>query len=168
MKKILYLLFILNSFNVISAQNNSLYFELLGPGLTSSFNFERSVYNNISLRVGIGNFTLAGDDSFGELSITPIIVGANYMRGRKWRIEAGLGISYWLMAIDGLVDFSDFDFNESAQENIINYYINLGLRYQNPKGGIMFKFGLSPTIISSFDGQSGMIPLPYLSMGYSF
>ena len=168
MKKILFFLFIFNSFNIIGAQNNSLYFELLGPGLTYSFNYERSVYNNIALRVGMGNFTLTEDNSFGELSITPIIIGANYMAGRKWRIEAGLGISYWLMEIDGLVDFSDFDFNESTQQDILNYYVNLGLRYQNPKGGIMFKFGFSPTIISNFDDQSGMIPLPYLSMGYSF
>ena len=47
------------------------------------------------------------------------------------------------------------------------FYTSIGIRYQNPEGGINIKLGLTP-IIASIEGESSTLNWPHLSLGYSF
>ena len=58
-------------------------------------------------------------------------------------------------------------FSVSADGGFLMYYTSLGLRYQNPEGGLTFKVGISP-IIASVDGETGTVTMPHLALGYSF
>ena len=55
----------------------------------------------------------------------------------------------------------------SEDGGFIMLYTSLGLRYQNPEGGINVKLGLTP-IIASIDGESSTLTWPHLALGYSF
>jgi hypothetical protein len=99
--------------------------------------------------------------------MNPVILGTSYIRGNKWKIEAGGGISYWVISIRGTIDYADINFSESKDENMLLYYLTLGIRYQKPTGGLMLRLGISPIFIN-YDDQSEIAPLPYLSLGYLF
>ena len=59
----------------------------------------------------------------------PFIFKGSYRKANRSRLDSFTGIG-------------DIGFTEGG--NYLNFYSTLGLRYQNPKGGINFKVGLSP------------------------
>ena len=90
------------------------------------------------------------------------------MFGNKWKVEVGGGISYWMTSYEGegeLTGFGDTVFTEDGK--YLNFYSTLGLRYQNPEGGINFKVGLSPTY-TNIEGVRATFNFPHLSLGYAW
>ena len=139
------------SFNSSKAQTNNIYAEFLGVGLLGSINYERMVKDNIFARVSYGGFSVESesfDDDYyyygtstSKMSINPLSLGAHYLRGNKWKLEAGAGITYWM--------------------------ISFGFRYQNPEGGLNLKVGVSPIVVS-VDGETGTLAWPHIGLGYAF
>jgi len=172
---------ILATITTMFAQMHNIYGEAFGPGLLGSINYERMLIEdkNIFLRAGYGGFTVESTlpgaydvetgtyvDLTSSLSINPIILGVTKLWGNKWRLEAGGGVSLWMVTIEGSASNSVGSIDVTEDGMIPSLYTTLGVRYQNPEGGLNLKLGLSPTIL--FGDLSGTIPFPHLSLGYSF
>ena len=69
MTRILYFLLIFNSINFLNAKTNAIYFELLGSGLTYSINYEKTISDHISLRTGLGSFTLKDKENVENVKV---------------------------------------------------------------------------------------------------
>ena len=172
--KIISILFLICSyFQELNGQTNNTYIEFLGVGLLKSVNYEKMVVpDRVFARVSLGDLSdIETDETAPKLKITPICLGVNYMVGNKWRLELGGGIAYWIISYEGETQFNNFDNTEfvviRGDGNYFNLYSTLGLRYQNPEGGINFKFGLSPTY-AKIEGVQITFNLPHLSIGYSW
>jgi len=166
------------SFNSSKAQTNNIYAEFLGLGLLGSINYERMVKDNIFARVSYGGFSVESTDEDYDyyngwttvdtkMSISPLSLGAHYLMGNKWKLEAGAGITYWMIGFDGGVGSDVGTFSVSSDGGFLMFYGSLGIRYQNPEGGLNLKVGVSP-IIASVDGETGTLPMPHLALGYAF
>ena len=167
------------SFNSSKAQTNNIYAEFLGLGLLGSINYERMVKDNIFARVSYGGFSVESETYDGyygygttstlKTSINPLSLGAHYLRGNKWKLEAGAGITYWMISFEGESSGSNDvgGLSVSADGGFLMFYGSLGLRYQNPEGGLNLKVGVSP-IIASVDGETGTLPMPHIALGYAF
>ena len=165
------------SFNSSKAQTNNIYAEFLGVGLLGSLNYERMVKDNIFARVSYGGFSIEStdyDDYWNEVtiktSINPLSLGAHYLMGNKLKLEAGAGITYWMISVDGSLENSEADvggISVTADGGFLMYYTSFGFRYQNPEGGLNLKAGISPIIVN-VDGETGVLTWPHVSLGYSF
>ena len=82
----------------------------------------------------------------------PFIFKGSYKKANRSRLDSFTGIG-------------DIGFTEGG--NYLNFYSTFGLRYQNPKGGLNFKIGLSP-IYLNIEGVRETINFPHLSLGYSW
>ena len=174
MKKMTILGFIaLMSTSVVLPQTNNIYVEGLGVGLLASINYEREVMDKVFARVGItrysGTITTYEDeyDYYGgndnvdvDFSIMPVIVGATYLMGNKWKLELGGGISYWM--VSGSAEFGDWE-SEEEDAGLMTFYGVGGFRYQNPLGGITLRAGLSYLMIEDIAAA-----WPHISLGYGF
>ena len=146
------------------AQNNTIYFELLGNGLVYSLNYDRMVTDKISVRAGYGGLTVSQVSStpgvlFEDIKITLIPVLANYLRGEgSHKLEVGGGIV--LITVDYTGSMEDLDFKIGAEGSVFTG--NVGYRYQKPEGGFFFKASLCP-----FFGET-MVTSVGLGLGYSF
>ena len=166
------------SFNSTKAQTNNIYAEFLGLGLLGSINYERMVKDNIFARASYGGFSVETTETdydyyYGyteteaKMTISPLSFGAHYLRGNKWKLEAGAGVTYWMIKFEGGYGSDVGGFSVSEDGGFLMFYTSFGFRYQNPEGGLTFKAGVSP-IIAVVDGESGTIPWPHLALGYSF
>jgi len=175
------------SFQAAKGQTNNIYVEGLGIGLLGSINYERMIITDkLFARASYGGFSISSTssdnmyDDYGnyigtvesevELSINPLCLGAHYMFGNKWKAEIGGGISYWMMSLDASAEDATSEIGTlsiSGDGGYLMFYTSLGFRYQNPEGGLTFKLGVSPTIVS-VEGESGTLPMPHLGLGYSF
>ena len=173
MKKITILGFIaLMSTSVVLPQTNNIYVEGLGVGLLGSINYEREVMDKVFARVGISRYggTISEEtyDDYGnytgdidaDFSIMPVIVGASYLMGNKWKLELGGGISYWM--VSGKLEWGDVESDEEDAA-LMTFYGVGGFRYQNPLGGITLRAGLSYLMIEDVGAA-----WPHISMGYGF
>ena len=173
MKKMMIIGFIaLMSTSVVLPQTNNIYVEGLGVGLLGSINYEREVMDKVFARVGIarmgGTTTVYEDDYYGyygdpveaDFSIMPVIVGASYLMGNKWKLELGGGISYWM--VSGNLSWGDVEGGEEDAA-LMTFYGVGGVRYQNPLGGITARAGLSFLMIEDVS-----VPWPHISLGYGF
>jgi hypothetical protein len=161
----------LMSTSVVFPQTNHIYGEGLGVGLLGSINYEREVMDKVFARVGIarmgGTTTVYEDDYYGygdpveaDFSIMPVIVGASYLMGNKWKLELGGGISYWM--VSGNLSWGDVE-GEEEDAALMTFYGVGGVRYQNPLGGITARAGLSFLMIEDVS-----VPWPHISLGYGF
>ena len=137
----------------------SAFVELLGPGISYSFNYDtrfQDTRNGLGARGGIGYFSV---DHNSMLSI-PIML--NYLLGKDGKyFEMGLGATY-----------ISFNSQESAESNQILFIEDSGVigtsvfgyRRQPIDGGFTFRAGISPVF-----GRGNFIPyFGYISFGYSF
>ena len=69
--------------------------------------------------------------------------------------------------LDDVMYKANFDKINSDNKGFTMFYTSIGIRYQNPEGGINVKLGLTP-IIASIEGKSSTLNWPHLSLGYSF
>ena len=135
------------------AQN--VYFELLGPGILYSANYDTRFskrQDGLGIRGGV-SYT-----NIDDLSIFSLPVQLNYLLGKNGRyFEMGFGATY---ATGGGDIFGEDNGNESTVFGTMTF----GYRRQPVEGGFMFRAGVSPIIT-----QGSFIPYwPYLSFGYSF
>ncbi len=175
--KNLYLIILLFLSNQLFSQNNHIYGELLGPGLMASINYERNLDNNIFVRTGYGYFSVESTSnsmfsiSKTTLTVNPLILGIHYIRGIRgnWKLDAGAGISYWIIKIEGDEEgnttFGDLSIDVKGSYPMA--YGSFGLRYQKPEGGIAVKLGVSPTFVKLV-GESHTFGFPHISIGYCF
>jgi hypothetical protein len=146
MKKILMVLIGLMAATILSAQDtlrfsrNNLYFELGGAGVLLSGNLEHflSISNSLILsgRAGLGFYPIELGLFGGKTIYSGIVpISASLLYGNKFSVEAGLGLSI------GWDDDSDAHDNNGP----IKWYNGmLGLRYQKPGKGFLFRFGYTP------------------------
>ena len=177
-KSIIAALLLCCSLQPLKAQTNHIYGEFLGVGLLGGFSYERMVMDKLAARVSYGGFTATseswGTDEYGyidpwstvttEISVKPLTVGAHYFFGNKFKAEIGGGISYWMISFSGGTSGDVGTLTIEEDGGLLNFYTSVGLRYQNPDGGITFKVGLSPTIVSGV----GSLPFPHIGLGYSW
>ena len=171
------------SFQTVKGQTNNIYVEGFGVGLLGSINYERMIIpDKLFARASYGGFSISSEDDIYDdyyntigtsdikLSINPLCLGAHYMFGKKWKAEIGGGISYWMMSLDASAENATQELGGisiSEDGGYLMFYTSLGFRYQNPEGGLTFKLGVSPTIIS-YEGESASLPMPHIGFGYSF
>ena len=175
--KNVYLIILLYLSNQLFSQNNHIYGELLGPGLMASINYERNLDNNIFVRAGYGHFSVESttnsmfSTSKTTLTVNPLILGIHYIRGIRgnWKLDAGAGISYWIIKIEGDEEgnttFGDLSIDVKGSYPMA--YGSFGLRYQKPEGGIAVKLGVSPTFVKLGE-ESHTFGFPHISIGYCF
>jgi hypothetical protein len=148
MKNILMVLIGLMAATILSAQDtirfsrNTVYFELGGAGALLSGNVEHfhSISNSLKLsgRAGLGFYPIELGLFGGKTIYSGIVpISASLIYGNKFSVEAGLGLSI------GWDDTSDAHDNHGP----IKWYNGmLGLRYQKPGKGFLFRFGYTPII----------------------
>ena len=164
------ILFLFFFTTLIHSSSNNLYLELFGPGVWGSINYERNVKENLYIRAGVG-FPIKIEESSLEvnskLEISPIIIGANYLRGNKFKFDVGAGLGLWFMDFEGStsLDLGDLDINSSGTFPLL--FATLGLRYQNPNVRLNFKSGLS-FIMINIDDSPGYLPSLYIGSGFQF
>ncbi len=174
-KSIIAALLLCCSLQPLKAQTNHVYGEFLGVGLLGGFSYERMVMDKLAARVSYGGFTatsssMTTDADYGfsfvetEISVNPLTVGAHYFFGDKFKAEVGAGISYWMVSFSGGTSGEVGSLSIEEDGGLLNFYTSVGLRYQNPDGGITFKLGLSPTIVADV----GSLAFPHIGLGYSW
>ncbi|RXF70698.1 hypothetical protein [Arcticibacter tournemirensis] len=139
---------------LISKRAQTVYVEMLGPGLTISGNYDTRFSkrrDGLGGRIGIGYIAADGN------SITTIPVGLNYLLGKgKNFFEVGAGVTY--------LNFSD---NEdeylSAEGDGVLGNLTFGYRLQPVDSGFSFRGGFSPLF-----GYGSFIPWVGFSFGYAF
>lgn len=137
----------------------SIYMELLGPGISYSFNYDsrfQQSLNGLGGRVGISYYAADGN----SMITIPIMV--NYLLGKEGKyFEMGIGGTY-----------AGFNSKESAEDNEILFVdgsgvvgtMVFGYRKQPVDGGFLFRAGISPMF-----GKGNFIPYyGYIGFGYSF
>jgi hypothetical protein len=134
--------------------NNTVYFEIGGPGVIYSITYERHLVAGLNLRVGGGGAAFQG----GGYAVFP--VGLNYMGigGKKHHLELGMTANIWVGGGGGV-----------AASGVVLSPL-AGYRLQPFEGGFNFRAGLSPFVFAGGRGGSGsgFIPMPYVSFGASF
>ncbi len=132
----------------------SVYFEILGPGILYSGNYDtrfQDTPNGLGGRIG-ASFISIDDESLFTL---PVMI--NYLLGREGKyFEIGLGATYLRNNDNGDIIFEETD-------DIIGTMV-FGYRSQPIDGGFMFRAGFAPIF-----SEGDFIPYyPYLSLGYTF
>ncbi len=154
MKKLFLVFIILTSLQIGNSQTfegvkNTVFFELLGNGLTGSFNYDTRLAGRLGGRIGIG---YVGGSGTGVLTV-PIL--ANYLLGKNGRyFEIGAGVTI----LSGNSSFASSNISTTIGTMSFMY------RSQPEDGGFMWKIGITPII-------AGGVFVPYwigLGLGYSF
>ena len=154
--------------SLMQSSSNNLYLELLGPAVRGSINYERAVKENWFVRAGVG-IPMKFNESLifyeHKLEILPIVVGANYLRGNKFKLDLGVGAAFWMMDYEGntSIDIGGLDFNSDG--NYLLPYTSLGIRYQKSDARFDLRSGLSILVINIED-TSGTLPFLYLGIGF--
>lgn len=132
--------------------DGGLLYALFFDGYGSSINYERLIYNRNNsithLRTGVGYYVLGWQDGgYGGIQI-PLTVNiiSNKFSNNHFEIDLG-GRAVFDIKNDG-IDYSD-------EKVRLFPIVNIGYRYQNPKGGFIFK---------SLIGIDGIT----LGIGYAF
>ena len=151
-----------------SSARNSVYLELLGNGGVYSFNFEREILPHLGLRIGAATWEDEGEGFFGSTSthrhITfPLML--NYgMGGGNSRLELGGGLLLGQSKRTG--------YEERTTSGFLSLTASIGYRYQRPRGGVLFRAGLTPfySLDSREDAypDAGLSASLGMSIGYAF
>lgn len=143
----------------LSAQpRNAAYFELAGNAIAPSINYERWFTDRWYGRVGVT--VIVSSDTDGHDDVTwaiPIMVGGFNNPAGNHHFESAGG----LLLVTG--DSQElFDDDEEEISNVAGT-LTIGYRYQKPRGGFVFRAGLTPV----FD-TSGILPWAGVSFGYAW
>lgn len=151
---------------------NSAFLEVGGPGGFYSTNYEHLLNEVVSLRVGATSWNITSFDKQGE-KMAAAIVGAaarvdisRYLGKEEGRyIELGATITI------GNYSRSSYDSIE-ADGAFTTLVPMLGIRYQPPRGGFMYRATATPYVpLSGGTAQyphEGVQPGASLSVGYAF
>ena len=141
----------------VSANASQLYFELGGPGVIYSFNYDGRFgpyENGIGFRMG------AGGAYFNGSGYIAFPVQLNYLLGTQGKyVEIGAGATY-------APHLDLFNVN-SPSENYTYGTFTIGFRKQPlGKKGFTFRAAFSPII--GFEGGGSFLPFAGVSWGYRF
>lgn len=134
----------------VERAKNTLYLELLGPGLIYSINYERGIAD-FNLRIGLGGASWGGS---GYLQVP---IGFNYI---------GLGNDVHHLELGATANITSV-FYPGETVMAVTFSPIIGYRRQPVGGGFNFRAGLSPIIAGAGEGVTaiGFLPWPYVSFG---
>ncbi len=157
---------------------NSVYGEVLGPGLVYSVNYERLVINDLGMRFGFSymSFSASASSSSGTSKANAALlmfpVTASYLGLSSGSHTLELGGGTTIIYASGSANGMGVDVSESGMMGLGNMLI--GYRIHPVNGGFQFRvgfcglfgngLGLSDTDPSAF----GFLPWFYLSFGGCF
>jgi hypothetical protein len=133
--------------------NNVLYGEFLGAGILWTVNYERTVWNDLSLRVGFG----ALPASEGLPLIVPLTFAYHGVGNRAHSLEMGGGIDVAILTSSGY--YRSTAYNPGVD---VAGLLFLGYRLQPRRGGFFLRTGMN-----LFLSQS-VYPWPYVGLGATF
>jgi hypothetical protein len=151
--------------------NNSIYFELFGPAILYSINYDR-VIGDLALRVGFEYLSVSSGltDNNGvvvnnKASIIGVPITASYIGigSKKHMLELGGGVTVFSFGAGAGVLGADV--NESAL--FVNPALIMGYRLQPPDGGFLLRAGLAPWYFHVQDATL-ILPMPYVALGGTF
>ncbi len=165
-KYLLALAFLLISFSSFSqyyenerTQGRGVYLELLGNGLTYSFNYDQRFsqsLDGLGFKAGFSYISLDGS------SLSTIPFGLNYLLGKNGKyFETGIGATY-LVAADNSYSFGPRN-NGVVGDGLIGNLI-FGYRSEPVDGGFLFRATVTPMFGAGFF-------FPFyggISLGYAF
>lgn len=138
----------------------SVYFELLGNGILYSFNYEKYVKPNISLRTGISVIpeqkTISGKKETLNSYLLPMM--ANYLIGKDChKLELGAGVVCHYM-------LKTFKYNKISNKSGCNFYptARFGYTFIPKSNGLTYKISYTPILDEHINHWVG------ISFGYSF
>lgn len=136
---------------------NSLYIELVGNGGLYSLNYDRLFTENFGVRIGFMYFAADWFAFFSDVEMVLIPATLNLLVGRgKHKFELGAGPVF----ISGSVGFFGSD---PVSGSGVGWTGTIGYRYQQNRGGFMWRIGFTPFIAGGEFFPSGGI-----SLGFSF
>lgn len=143
----------------VRTKSRAVYLEVLGNGLSYSFNYDQRFQNRLDglgFKVGGSYFAIDGT------SVATFPVGLNYLLGKRGKyFEVGLGGTY-VVASDRSNTFT-FGNSRKIGDGIIGNMI-LGYRSEPVDGGFLFRASITPIF-----GYGVFWPLfGGLSVGYAF
>ena len=145
----------------VTANASQVYFELGGPGIIYSFNYDGrfgKYENGIGFRIGVGGASVNGD---GYVAVP---FQLNYLAGSRGKyLEIGMGATY----DSGLDLFGERDTQNGGSNHYTYGTFTIGFRKQ-PLGrkGFTFRAAFSPII--SFNGGGSFLPFAGVSWGIKF
>ena len=142
---------------IYPSKKNHFYFELGGNAIIYSFNYERMINDNFSIRGGIG---ITPGLLFIKETILAIPLTASFLAGDgPHKFETGFGTTFL-----GLQDPAIIGLPESDKSGFVLTGI-LGYRYFKPKGGFTFRICFTPFYNSN---ENEFAPSGGISFGYGF
>lgn len=150
----------LGTFNQTFSRRNSVQFDLGGPGLIYSFNYERMLINGRRKKTAIQIGASYYPPNSGIRDIW-IPIGVNELFSRsEHHLEVGLG---WIIIREASRD---------SENEVVDWFwstmmfARLGYRYQRPDGKFIFRAAFTPFF--EFEGTREIHPSGGVSIGYSF
>lgn len=145
----------------------SFYVEGAGNGISGSFNLDGKLFNQASLRLGVGGFgrvQVYSYESGGTYNRyiwkTVVVVSGQYLFfGPEKFLEAGIGMTIQPENAQGYAPYVP-----DNTDSIIPT-LTIGYRYQPLESGFMFRVGFTPFFSSDFSSVS---PYGGLSIGHTF
>ena len=143
------------------------FLEILGNGGAYSLNVERTIHDQLALRLGFGAWS-SDNWGAGKKNFITVPVTGSYLLGKgKSKLELGGGF------LLGNINYrSSFNTTDDFRQTIFNLTGIIGYRFQPAYGGFLARIGLAP--FYSFDRRPEAYPDPGfflsggLSLGYSF
>lgn len=153
---------------------NSVFAELGGNGVIYTLNYERFFLQDAALRVGAMYFGVSAvgtgsdgstDSASASWLAVPIVLEYTGVRSGNHALELGIGVEPMHFSATA----SSGGTFAGANGWLMTGTGSIGYRYQDPKGGFLFRATFSPLFVfSPGEGGSAFIPWGGVSFGYSF
>lgn len=147
---------------------NTIYAELLGPGILYSINYDYLITPKVSIRAGFSKWSLPVVFFLmngGPLDFTGFPVALNYLAGEgNSRLEFGAGVVPMFLSVEGEGIFGG---RIRGKATLFSETAAVGYRYQPIDGGFVFRIGFTPLFIN-FNKVHAVILTGGLSFGAAF
>ena len=126
-------------------RKNAVFFELLGPGVFYSVNYDRRISKYLSLRGGFTTWSLHGILlamlGIERLSMTAFPIMVNYMTGPMKSNHFEIGAGVMPSFVSGKAFFTE---EATSSATVLLGISSIGYRYQRPKRGFFFRADITP------------------------
>lgn len=145
------------------APRNAVHFELGGPGILYSLNYERFFWPQFSVRAGLSLFGLRENTTGDALGVFAMPITGQYLLGKgSHHLELGLGLMTGVM-------WSDLNsYQKTETFGLIAATATIGYRYQPPRRGFFFRVALTPLYGGSRFEPLGLPMTPWGSIGAGY
>jgi hypothetical protein len=143
--------------------NDTVYLELLGPGLLGSIDYER-LFDELAVRIGFGAIVVPEDPGSSLHLSVPMTLSYLGTRSGQHSFEVGVGAAIIASSCNAPNPCVFW-----PEPVTVAPVLLAGYRYQPSDGGFAFRAGFSPTFLfNDMPRSPTVLPLPYLSLGYAF